>query len=293
LLHLVNEGLIDHVVVDSTQVALSRRFYPELRVGFDLEEPRPVAWAFPHNQDTSLYDAANEFLNEAKQSGMLEDLIERYYGHTERLNYVDRRTFQKHLLTRLPKYREMFEKAAEETGVDWQLLAAIGYQESHWNPKAVSPTGVRGIMMLTLDTADLMDIEDREDPWQSIIGGARYLLWLQKKIPERIPEPDRLWLALAGYNVGFGHLEDGRILTQRHGGDPDRWRDVKKNLPLLSRAKYYKTVKYGRARGREPVTYVDNIRAYYDMLNWHIKATEETQQEETDQYPLSIFPSSL
>ncbi len=292
LLHLVHEELIDYAVADSTQLILSQRFYPELRVAFDLHAPQPVAWAFPHTQDTSLFDAANAFLAEARENGLLEDLIERYYGHTERLNYVDRRNFQRHLLTRLPLYREMFEQAAAETGVDWRLLAAVGYQESHWNPRAVSPTGVRGIMMLTQDTADQLGIEDRVDPWQSIIGGARYLLWLQEKVPERIGHPDRLWLALAGYNVGFGHLEDARVLTERHGGNPDRWRDVKKNLPLLSRQKYYSTVKYGRARGREPVIYVDNIRAYYDMLNWHIKA-EEPDERELNEYPLSIFPAPL
>ena len=152
--------------------------------------------------------------------------------------------------------------------MDWRLLAAIGYQESHWDRDAVSPTGVRGIMMLTRAAAKDMDIADRKDPEQSIRGGARYLARMLQRIPERVPEPDRTWLALAAYNVGYGHLEDARILTQKNKGNFDRWVDVKESLPLLSQKKWFKQTRYGYARGREPVRYVDNIRTYYDILVW-------------------------
>lgn len=120
--------------------------------------------------------------------------------------------------------------------------------------------------MLTKSTAEQLGLSDRLDPVESIFGGARYLRIVEAKIPARIPMPDRLWLALAGYNVGFGHLEDARILTQRRGGDPDSWMDVKESLPLLSKKKYYKTLKRGFARGIQAVSFVKNIRSYYDML---------------------------
>ena len=169
----------------------------------------------------------------------------------------------------------MFETAGAEMGVDWRLLAAIGYQESHWRPEAVSPTGVRGIMMLTRSTAKQMGIKDRHDPEQSIIGGAKYLRVVEKKIPQRIQEPNRLWLTLAGYNIGFGHLEDARILTQRDGANPDLWLEVKQRLPLLAQKAYFETVRHGFARGQEPVDYVDNIRNYYDMLVWFTNMADE------------------
>jgi membrane-bound lytic murein transglycosylase F len=151
------------------------------------------------------------------------------------------------------------------------LPASVAYQESHWDPDAVSPTGVRGIMMLTQATARHIGIDKRTDPLQSIQGGAKYLKRLYAKIPDRIGEPDRTWFALAAYNIGFGHLEDARIITQTRGGDPDKWIDVKQNLPLLARKKWYRQTEHGYARGYEPVRYVENIRSYYDVLAWYLQ----------------------
>jgi len=105
-------------------------------------------------------------------------------------------------------------------------------------------------------------------PIASIEGGTRYFAKIKKRIPKRIQEPDRTWFALASYNVGYGHLEDARILTEKGGKDPDKWIDVKEFLPLLQKKKYYKQTRYGYARGNEPVIYVQNIRRYYDVLNW-------------------------
>ena len=291
LLKLVREQLIDYTIADSTEVSLSRRFYPELEVALNISAPQSLAWAFPHSQDSSLYNRAREFLERLKASGTLDKLIERYYGYTERLGFVDTRNFRRHMANRLPALQPLFEEAARQTGLEWQLLAAIGYQESHWNPQAVSPTGVRGIMMLTQATAEQLGVNNRLDPRESILGGARYIRIVEEKIPERIPEPDRLWLTLAGYNVGFGHLEDARILTQRLGGNPDTWSDIKKNLPLLSQEKYYKQLKRGYARGREPVNYVDNIRGYYELLIWEQENARNPQYSPTK--VLSTTPASL
>jgi membrane-bound lytic murein transglycosylase F len=140
-------------------------------------------------------------------------------------------------------------------------------------------------MMLTLDTAGQLDVDNRLDPDQSILGGARYFRLVKEKIPDRIPEPDRTWLALAAYNVGFGHLEDARKLTQKLGGDPDKWVDVKKTLPLLSQKKYYSQTQFGYARGQEPVTYVENIRSYYDLLVW----TDEQDKRHNIQPPTDFI----
>ncbi len=279
LLNLVNEELIDYTIADSNEVSLARRFHPELKVAFELGEEQSLAWAFPHAEDNSLYKAAKSFIKKIKDDGSLEQMLERYNGYVEKLGFVDNRTFARHLVQRLPPLIPFFKQAAEKTGIDWQLLAAIGYQESHWNPDAVSPTGVKGIMMLTTATAKQMNVEDRTDIEQSISGGARYLRRMGRKLPERIQEPDRTWMALASYNVGLGHLEDARILTQRNNGDPDKWSDVKQHLPLLAQKKYYKTVKHGFARGKEPVHYVDNIRSYYDLLVWHNKKEKKKKIE--------------
>ena len=274
LLYLVNEGLIDYTVADSNQIKLIRRFYPKLNIAFNITEPRKLAWALSPSRDTSLYDEVARFFAEIKKNKTLEQLIERHYGHASSLNYVGLCKFRKHKKSRLPAFQALFQEAAEKHQFDWRLLAAIGYQESHWLKNARSPTGVRGIMMLTRGTAKQLGIKNRNDPRQSIEGGARYFRQRIDKIPKRIPEPDRTWMALAAYNVGYGHLEDARILTQKLGGNPDKWIDVKKTLPLLSQKKWYKQTRHGYARGKEPVRYVENIRSYYDLLVW---LTEENQ----------------
>jgi membrane-bound lytic murein transglycosylase F len=169
----------------------------------------------------------------------------------------------------------MFETAAEENDLDWRLLAAMGYQESHWDPDAVSPTGVRGIMMLTLKTAKDLGIKDRLVPNNSIEGGARYFRQTLDRIPPSITEPDRTWMAMAAYNVGYGHLEDARVIAEQLGKNPDLWIDVKTTLPLLAKRKWYKKTRYGYARGWEPIQYVENIRSYYDILKWVDESNKE------------------
>ncbi|NOQ63827.1 MAG: membrane-bound lytic murein transglycosylase MltF [Methyloprofundus sp.] len=268
LLYLVNERLIDYTIADSTQVQLMRRFYPKLNVGFNINPARHLAWAFQKSEDLSLYHEATAFFKKIKKDKTLAQLIERHYGHTRNIKYVGNCTFQLHYQSRLPRYQELFQQAALKYDMDWRLLAAISYQESHWNPRAVSPTGVKGLMMLTRATAKQMGVKKRTDPKESIFGGALYFKQRIKTIPARISEPDRTWFALASYNIGFGHLEDARIITQSLGKNPDKWMDVKHSLPLLTKKKWYSKTKHGYARGREPVIYVNNIRSYLDLLLW-------------------------
>jgi len=266
ILAQVARGRHAYTLSSTAQLSAHANLLPHLVPGASLEEPAGVHWLFGRSFDASLRDAADSFLYLQEQGGKLQQLHDKYISKLPTRDFVTRRDFWKHVQDRLPKYLELFKQAGEETGIDWRLLAAIGYQESHWNAKAVSPTGVRGIMMLTKATAKQQEITNRLDPAQSIIGGARHLLWMEKRIPPRIQGNELLWFTLASYNIGYGHLEDARILTQRQKGDPDKWEDIKQRLPLLAKKEYYKTLKHGRARGSEPVIYVENIRYYYNLL---------------------------
>ncbi len=291
LLNLIEQGKIRYAIVDSNELKLYQALFPHAKAGFELSETDQHAWLFPASDDDSLLNVANAFFSRIKEDGTLAKLYYQYYGHVNQLNYVGARSFIRDIESRLPKYRGMFESAAQKFGMDWKLLAAIGYQESHWKPRAKSPTGVRGLMMLTRTTAKEMGIRNRLDPASSIIGGAKYFTKIHKRVPSRVPEPDRSWFALAAYNVGFGHLEDARILTQRGGKNPDLWMDVKKFLPLLAKKRWYRQTRHGFARGNEPVSYVQNIRRYYDVLVWMEDAAlnkkmhageKQTTQETTD-----------
>lgn len=274
LLYLVNERLIDYTIADSNQMTLIRRFYPKLNVAFNISPARHLAWAFKKSDDLSLYNEAVAFFKKIEKNKTLEQLLERHYGHTRNIKYVGNCTFRLHLKSRLPQHKILFQKAATQHKLDWRLLAAISYQESHWDESAVSPTGVKGLMMLTKATAKQFAIKNRINPRESIFGGAKYLIQRLKTIPSRIPEPDRTWLALASYNIGYGHVEDARIITQKLGKNPDKWVDVKQALPLLTKKKWYSKTKHGYARGKEPVIYVDNIRSYLDLLFWYTNNKE-------------------
>jgi membrane-bound lytic murein transglycosylase F len=282
LLEMVHHGKIDYTIVDSNAYQINSALYPEAQIAFNISEPEGLAWAFPQSKDDSLYRAANEFIKQTKSDGTLAAIEERFYGHVGELDYSGALLFARRLQERLPKWEDYLKEAAASVNVDWQLLAALSYQESHWNPTAKSYTGVRGFMMLTQTTAKEMRINNRLDPEQSIDGGSRYFRKIMDRLPERIQGPDRIWLALAAYNIGMGHLEDARILTQHYGDNPDKWTDVKKYLPLLAKRNYYKHTKHGYARGWEAVTYVQNIRNYYAIIAWH-----ELEQQRLTQVAMS------
>jgi membrane-bound lytic murein transglycosylase F len=268
LLAKVATGEIDITVADSPDFDIQRHFYPDLRVALDLTIGDPIAWGFPKGVGDTLLARADDFLIRSYRNGLLTQVQDRYYGFTKKFDYVGTRNFIRHFKSRLPRYREMFEEAGNQWGVDWRLLAAIGYQESHWRSQARSPTGVRGIMMLTLATAAYLGLDDRLDPKNSIFGGAQYFARQMERVADTVAEPDRTWMALAAYNVGFNHIKDARTIVEWDGGDPDMWVNISKALPLLSQRKWYSRVPYGYARGWEPVLYVNNIRAYYNILLW-------------------------
>ncbi|MBI3545559.1 MAG: membrane-bound lytic murein transglycosylase MltF [Gammaproteobacteria bacterium] len=260
LLQAVWEGLLEISIADSNVVAINRQYFPELQVAFTIQKPQSLAWAFPLSEDNSLYEAATKYLEKKRASGELAQLIDRYYGPASQSNFINISVYKVRLRNRLPQYQLMFEKAGKDFNLDWRLLAAIGYQESYWDPLATSPTGVRGLMMLTKETAEELEIIDRLDPTQSIDGGARYFSGLLERIPIGITGPDRIWMALAAYNIGISHLEDARILAQKKGRDPNKWSDVKDSLPLLAEEKWFSKTKYGYARGYEAVGFVNGVR---------------------------------
>lgn len=270
---------VDYAVIDSSDYAFYRPYFPGLQHNFDLTEEQPVGWAFHAREDGTLQEAANAFIRKWDTSGQLEVVRDQYFGHLREFDYVGVRRFERHVENRLPPLEAHFRTAAEANGIDWRLLAAQGYQESHWEPDAISPTGVRGIMMLTLPTAGDVGISNRLDPEQSIDGGARYLADLRERVPDSVTDPDRTWYALAAYNVGMGHLMDAMRIAEALEINPNYWTDLRDILPRLRDPDYYRFTRYGFARGEEPVIYVQNIRRYYDLLRWIFPTEEESETD--------------
>ncbi|HET9123126.1 MAG TPA: membrane-bound lytic murein transglycosylase MltF [Acidiferrobacteraceae bacterium] len=266
LLHRVHAGKLRFTIADSNVVAMDRQYYPDLGVAFNFPAPRLLAWAFPRGQDRSLFDAATSFFKDLRKSGELDDLIQRYYAPVQRINPFNLAVFISHIGDTLPLYEPMFQRAGLRYSLDWRLLAAMGYQESLWHPRAESPTGVQGLMMLTNDTSLYVGIHNRLDPAESVDGGAKYLRHIINRLDPQILQPDRTWMALAAYNMGIHHLNDARRLTARQGGNPNLWKDVVLRLPMLAQPRYYGSLKYGYAPGYQAVQYVNRIRTYYNVL---------------------------
>ncbi|MEO8409244.1 MAG: membrane-bound lytic murein transglycosylase MltF [Propionivibrio sp.] len=259
-------ALVDHAVFN-----IGNNFYPDLEAALEIGDAHPIVWLFAPGVAQELIERANAFLAGIRASGELARLEDRYFGHVTRLTPADSERFLERMRSVLPKYRTYFYSAQIETGIDWRLLAALAYQESQWDPMATSPTGVRGIMMLTEDTADALGVGNRLDAAQSIRAGARYLGDLQDALPSSVNRPDRQWLAMAAYNLGMGHLNAARGIAKRQSANPDSWYEMKRILPLLAQPKYYNRLKSGKGRGGEAVIMVENIRVYADILRRYEK----------------------
>jgi len=281
LIALVADGAANYAVVPSIDAAAARNIHLDFDVAFVAGKKRDLAWVVAASQN-ALRDELNAFFARSRRDGLIARLADRYFGYARQVARIDAGVFQERLKTMLPQYRSLLQDAQAATGIEWRLLAAVAYQESQWNPLATSETGVRGIMQITEETARHLGVADRLDPKVSILAGARYLRDLKTKLPPRIAEPDRTWLALAAFNIGVAHLEDARILAQKRKGNPDLWSDVRQALPLLALQEYHELAKYGYARGGMPVVFVDRVRAYYDILLRH---------EPAFQPRLKAFPS--
>jgi len=269
LLAKVHRGQLEFAVIDSDTFLLHQYSFVNAQLALTLGEPQNLAWAFAATFDSSLHQEAERYLQQIKQSGRLERIAAEFFQPKDEMTSVDALLLSQHLEQRLVPYMEDMKRASEQFNLDWRLLAAIGYKESQWLTKVESPTGVKGMMMLTKITAKAMGVADREDPKQAIFGAAKLFRYLLDNQPASIEGEDRVHFALACYNQGMGHIGDARRLTQRTGGNPNRWHDVRERLPLLSLSEYYTKARHGYMRGKEPVVFVDKVWDYYKMLVWH------------------------
>lgn len=265
LIAQVDDARTNYALVMASDAALARNIYLDFDVAFTAGPARQLAWALPAGQ-VKLRAELDGYIERLRSAGTLAQLRERFYAVSRGLARPDAGALHDKMASVLPRYRRYFEEAQDASELDWRLIAAIAYQESQWDPDAASETGPRGMMQFTSDTARHLGLADRLDAGASIIAGARYVRTLKDKLPARITEPDRTWLALAAFNIGLGHLEDARVLAQRLKLDPDTWSGVRRALPLLTDPEYYNQARLGYARGGMPVAFVDRVRAYYDIL---------------------------
>ena len=255
----------DCKVTESTEAKLQIRRFPQFRFIKTIDQEVSIGW-YVRSDFQHLTKMLRAWYQIKSRKNELSQIIDRHTVHLNQVNQQDVSEFYRRIETDLPKFKAYFMEASRVFKIPWKLLAAIAYQESHWNPDAQSFTGVRGMMMLTEQTAEFVGVTDRTNPFQSIIGGARYLKYLYKKIPSRIHASDRLMFVLAAYNVGLYHLKDAQSLAPIKNQNPDSWNDVRLLLPLLEEEEYYSQLKFGQARGTEPVIFAERVRNFYELL---------------------------
>ena len=265
LIRMVHDREIRFTVADNNIAYLNQRYYPDIQIGIPLQKKESLAWAINKN-DSQMLEQINKFFLYANESGILKQISDKYYSNIEDADPFDLKKFHQRIKTRLPRYKKMIVEQALVYGFDWKLLAAVIYQESHFNPNAKSFTNVRGLMQVTSVTAEEMGIDDRLKPSQSIKAGIKYLDKMVKKFNHLEDDYEKILFALASYNIGYGHVTDAMQIARKMGLDETKWQDLKTVLPLLSKSKYYKKTKYGYARGWEPVQYVERILTYFDIL---------------------------
>jgi len=270
IIRKINRKEVDYTFGDSEIINIYQHFIPGIYQIIQLSEATDTAFMLRKNRSKDLKQQLDKFITNAKQTQLLKRLKEQIVLHLPDIDKANTVTFFDKLQTTWPQINDLVFQVAKENDFDAALLAAISYQESHWEVDAESFTGVKGLMMLTVSAAQDMDVEDRTDPRQSLEGGIRYLRYMQSKIPDRIEEPHKTLMALAAYNVGYGHLEDARILTQRAGKNPDDWFEIEPFLAKLNNPIIQHELKYGNADGYTAVIYVNNIMTYKQLMNWKI-----------------------
>jgi len=264
-LELVASGRADVTLMDGREFAAERVIHPNVDVAFPLPQQRPLYWMV-RKDGRDLLEAVNRFLAGEREATRIPTLSIEALSAPPRLPTANADQLAIDLEVRLPELRPHFEEAAVESGLPWTLIAAVGYQESMWKADARSPHGAQGLMMIMPRTARSLGLSDPFDARENIRAGARYLAELRGRIPGRIGEPDRTWMAIAAYNMGTGHLEDARVLTARQGGNPDLWVDVRARLTLLEEEFWYLQMKNGYARGWETQLMVDRVQQYLTLI---------------------------
>jgi len=266
LIRMVADRTIDMTVADHFVAALTQRYYPWIDLAVPIGKSESSGWAVDPKAG-HLLSRINTFFTTIRQNGEFDRIYNRHFSGLDDFDFVDLRAYHREIKKTLPAYRGFIEEIADRFGFDWRLIAAQIYQESRFNPQAVSRRDAHGLMQITLKTAEDLGVVDIYDACQNVEAGVRHLKDLFEFYDHARGE-DRLWIALAAYNVGVGHLLDARNIAREQGLNPEKWSSLQKTLPLLAKPEYYQKAQYGYCRGTEPVAYINKINLYYSILKF-------------------------
>jgi membrane-bound lytic murein transglycosylase F len=266
LIFNLNNNLISHTILPRGSYLFYKKYYPNILIKKNIGNIK-LLWKFSLD-DGSLKDSLFRYLESRESLTYVESLNNKYYSNNTISSYIfiGSREFIADMTTKLPVYEDKFKEAADVYNLDWKLLAAISYQESKWNNNAISPTGVKGLMMLTKSTAAMLGV-NRLNPSESILGASKYIAQLSNKYI-KYNKDTMMNMTLGAYNVGPGHISDIIELAMKDNVNIENWLTLKKYLLKLHKKQFYKNMEYGYARGWEAVQYIENVKQYYDIISF-------------------------
>jgi len=261
LIQSVLDDEVDLTVADSHMAALESTYQEDLRPLWTLEGSRDIAWALRGDQP-ELMNKLNGYINRNYRGLFYNVTFNRYFKESKTIRIHEE--YRVEAGKEISPYDDLAKEYALEYGFDWRLLVSQMYQESKFNPDAVSFAGAQGLMQVMPRTARQFGFSNPHDPEQGMAAGTAYLEWLEERFPQRLAMAEKIYFGLAAYNAGHGHVEDARRLAQRLGKNPDLWfGHVEQAMLLLSQPRYARQARFGYVRGREPVKYVREIRNRY------------------------------
>ncbi len=265
LIEEVARGEIDYTVSEDHIARLHEIYYANIDARTPVSFEQHMAWAVRKGED-ELVAEINDWLSDFKDSPMFADIYDKYYNNPRSV-FIAKSDLHSLGGGNISVFDDYFKRYADIIGWDWRLIASLSYQESRFNPSAVSWAGAFGIMQLMPPTASFLNVSSESGVHDQIAAGVRYLKWLDERLHDEIEDDDeRIKFILASYNAGIGHVLDARRLAEKNGKDPNVWRDnVDYYLLNKSDPKYYRdpVVRHGYARGSEPYHYVTEILERY------------------------------
>ena len=270
----VEEGIYDLTMCDSHLLDIERAYGRRLKAALSIK-PSALGWAV-RKDNSELLAALNEYIKEEK-GGLFFNMMKKRYFKSTRAVARAKDSTRVGLSGQLSPYDELAKKYASQYGQDWRLITAQMYQESKFDPEAVSWVGAQGLMQVMPGTGQQLGFTDLHEPREGIHAGVKYMHQLINRFDHNLPMEERIRFALASYNAGYGHVLDARRLAREMGWDPNRWfGHVEQAMRLLSQPDYYERARYGFCRGGQPVHYVKHIQNFYDayveILNTTIPA---------------------
>ena len=268
LIEMVSRGEIPLTVVDSDIAELNQSYFPGLDINMKVSFEQYSSWAVRQDRDT-LASKLNRWRKQREKSALQREIYKKYFEISKQAPLYNKEIDSLCLNPGRPisPYDALFKRYGRQIGYDWELLAAIGFNESRFDHNQVSWAGASGVMQLMPATARSLDIDDISTPDRNIYAASKLIQKLDESLSSKVSDPEeRRLFVVAAYNSGLGHIFDAIALAEKNGLDPQIWQGHVSEAALLkSRPKYYNdpVVKNGYFRARETVEFVDNVMTVY------------------------------